>query len=435
MEKIRLLDNIDASQDLLSVPDTLLKVLDAVSSEDSSPDRIASIILNDPSLTAKVLKMANSSYYGRSAQIKTVHQGVRVLGGNAIKCIALSVSIFSAPKSGADSEADLIRRFYFHSLGVALLSRAIVEKVGGINSEEAFIAGLLHDLGGLSILYGYPKQYRKIRAAVDAGEDIIDVERRYFDVDHAELGSIIAGRWRLAESLLRVIRCHHHLQAEEDRDRMVRIVRLADILTNNIQTPNLKTIERCAPTISGLVEGLGLEREFLDSLAFLLMDETIKAAFHIGIDIGEPAELLNRANRELCNAYLMIESLFRERQELSGRLLAEERLAGMARSKNIAIATLSHYLNNVATAISGRVQLLQMALEKKDLVDKTGKTSASLKVIETSILRLLAVLAELKSVSRFDQQNFYNDSDAMNIDERIKERMQLLDQDQGVYHP
>jgi signal transduction histidine kinase len=101
----------------------------------------------------------------------------------------------------------------------------------------------------------------------------------------------------------------------------------------------------------------------------------------------------------------------------------------MMRSKNIAIATLSHYLNNVATAISGRVQLMQLALEKREVADPTGTFPTSLKVIENSLLKLLAVLAELKSLSRFDDQNFYNDSDALNIDERIRIRLQSLDKD------
>ena len=186
-------------------------------------------------------------------------------------------------------------------------------------------------------------------------------------------------------------------------------------------------MERYSEIIARLSADLKLEREFLDRISFLLLEETITAASNIGIDIGDTTELLNRANGEMCKAYLLIEGLFRERQELSGRLLVEERMAGMMRSKNIAIATLSHYLNNVATAISGRVQLMQLSLQNQEVVDPTGRFPNSLKVIENSLLKLLAVLAELKSLSRFDDQHFYNDSDALNIDERIRVRMQSLD--------
>ncbi|MGB5106800.1 MAG: HDOD domain-containing protein [Candidatus Zixiibacteriota bacterium] len=427
MEKIRLLDNIDASKDLLSIPDTLIKVLEAVSSEETSPDQIASIILKDPSLTAKVLKMANSSYYCRNTPIKTVHQGIRVMGANAIKCIALSVSVFTGPRKGANLSEETLRHFYFHCIGVGLLARKMAEQLHHKNPEEAFVAGLLHDLGKLYILNAHPEHYAKVAALEDAGDDILVAERKIFDVDHAELGSVIASRWRLPEDLQRVIRSHHQLQQDNREDVLLSIVKLANILTRNIQAPNLKIIERNALYVSELAGRLGLAREFLDGLAFELLDETITAAVNIGIDIGNQTDLLSRANRELCRSYLMIEGLFKERQELSGKLLAEERLAGMIRSKNIAIATLSHYLNNVATAISGRVQLLQMGLQKGDITDKSGKMPTSLGVIENSILKILAVLAELKAVSRFDDQEFYNDSDAINIDERIKERMDAFD--------
>lgn len=427
MDKIRLLDNIDASKDLLSIPDTLIKILDAVSSDDTSSDQIANIILKDPSLTAKVLKMANSSYYCRTSSIKTVHQGIRVMGANAIKCIALSVSVFTPPRKDAALREETLRFFYFHCIGVGLLARKISQEMGHKNPEEAFVAGLLHDIGKLYILNAHPEPYTRVALLEEAGEDILDAERKVFDIDHAELGSVIANRWRLPEELQRVIRSHHQLQQESRDDVLLSVVKLANILARNIQTPNLKAIERNALHVSELATKLGLNREFLDGLAFELLDETITLAEHIGIDIGNQNELLSRANRELCKSYLMIEGLFKERRELSGKLLAEERLAGMIRSKNIAIATLSHYLNNVATAISGRVQLLQMGIQRGEVTDTSGKVPGSLAVIENSILKILAVLAELKALSRFDDQEFYNDSDAINIDGRIKERMDAFD--------
>ncbi len=426
-EKISLLERVEATHDLLTIPDTLAEVLEAVSQDDCSPDDLADIIRRDPSLTAKVLKMSNSSFYTRGSEIRTVQQGIRVLGANAIKCIALSVTIFQPPnpESGLDQES--IRAFFFHCVGVGLLAKKIAQQTKLVNPEEAFVAGLLHDLGELFILNACPDVYQRVRKESDAGEDIIEVERRFFDVDHAELGSVIANRWRLPESLQTVIRSHHRVDVTPETDRMLAIVRLSDIMARNIQAPNLRVMERNRSLVEQLRELLGLEQHFMDSLAFLMLDETITIAGSFGIDVGNPAELLNRANRELCKSYLMIENLFKERSELSGKLLEEERIAGMMRSKNIAIATLSHYLNNVATAISGRVQLMQMMLANGDLVDNGGKMPGSLEVIERSITKVLAVLAELKSLSRFDTEDFYNDSDAINIDERIKERMEAIE--------
>jgi signal transduction histidine kinase len=220
-----------------------------------------------------------------------------------------------------------------------------------------------------------------------------------------------------------VIRNHHFVSLPQNEHTLCRIVRLADVIVMSIYSTSIQTLERSVSQIGRLSESLGIKKEFVDNLTFSLLDETLQAAGKIGIDIGDTTDLLNRANRELCKAYFTIEGLFRERQELSRKILCEERLEGMLQSKNIAIATLSHYLNNIATAISGRVQLLQMALNSGLLVDQKGTVPPSLKVIETSVARLLAVLAELRSLSSYDDQSFYNNSEALNIDEKLKERL------------
>lgn len=311
MEKIRLLDEIDSSKDLLSIPDTLVKILDAVSSDETSQDDIASIILRDPSLTAKVLKMANSSYYSRSGAIKTVHQGIRILGANAIKCIALSVSVFVPPKAKGAIDAATIRQFYFHCIGVGLLARKIAEELQMKNTEEVFIGGLLHDIGKMYMMNAHPVEYLKVKALTDRGVEVIEAERRFFDVDHSELGSVMAARWKLPPDLQRVMRGHHRIEIDPELERTTAIVRLADVLAHSIQTPNLKTMERNREVFSKFEQALKLKREFLDSLAFLLLDETIAVAGSFGIDVGDTTELLNRANRELCKSYLMIEDCSR----------------------------------------------------------------------------------------------------------------------------
>jgi signal transduction histidine kinase len=269
----------------------------------------------------------------------------------------------------------------------------------------------------------HPEVFVDVQQRVADGEDVIFIERELFDVDHAELGAVMAASWHLPTRLQNVMRCHH--ESGTNNDTLINTVKLANYVTNSVYSTNLKTVERQLGEIARLTEALGLDREFINSLTFVLVDETVNAAGNLGIDIGDASDLLGRANRELCKAYLMIENMFRDRQELSAKLLAEERSAGMIRSMNIAIATLSHYLNNIATAISGRVQLMQMQLSTGDLVDKKGKVPQALQVIETSVSKMMAVLSELKSLTELEDEAFYNDSDALNIDERIRQRLKF----------
>jgi len=211
---------------------------------------------------------------------------------------------------------------------------------------------------------------------------------------------------------------------------MVLIVRLADLVAHNINSSSIRVVERNMKWITEVSKLLDIDQEFINSLTFVMVEDVVETASTIGLNLGDEIDLMKRANQELCKAFMMIEELFKERQELTQKMLAEERLEGMLRSKNIAIATLSHYLNNVATAISGRVQLMQLGVANNDITDKANSLGSSLKVIDNSIAKILAVLDELKSLSRFDDQTFYNDSDALNIDERIKERMEALDESQ-----
>ncbi len=94
MKKISIVDQIRRDSDLLSLPQVLSEVLKEVGKEDFSANKLADIILKDPSLTSRVLKMSNSSFYQRFAEIKTVHQAISVLGATTVKCLALSTSVF-----------------------------------------------------------------------------------------------------------------------------------------------------------------------------------------------------------------------------------------------------------------------------------------------------------------------------------------------------
>ena len=121
--------------------------------------------------------------------------------------------------------------------------------------------------------------------------------------------------------------------------------------------------------------------------------------------------------------YLTVENLFKERQELSRKLLLEERAKGAIESKNIAMATLSHYLNNAAMAISGRSQILRMRVKKGESDGIVKDLPASLDVVDRSIKKIVAVLAEIGEISPIDEVEFLSTSKAMNIDDRLEKRM------------
>jgi signal transduction histidine kinase len=179
-------------------------------------------------------------------------------------------------------------------------------------------------------------------------------------------------------------------------------------------------------------EALGLSSEQLETIIASIMPDTIKLSSFLETDIGTVDEILARANKEMWRSFLTVQNLFRERQELTRQLLLEERQRGAMESKNIAIATLSHYINNATAGWYGHIQLLRQKLNRQDDQRLIKDLPASLDVMENAIKRILAVIAEIKEISPIDDVSFYHMSQAMNIDERVIKRLKTMSIDSEV---
>ena len=144
------------------------------------------------------------------------------------------------------------------------------------------------------------------------------------------------------------------------------------------------------------------------------------------VDIGDTERLLQRANSEIWNSYLTIERLFRERKELSSKLIREERLKAALEAKDVALSTLSHYVNNAAMVISGHVQLLNQLQEQDKLAEMSAQVPRTAKMISKSIWRIVAVMQEMREISPLEQIEYFQMSKAMNIDDRIDDRLRKI---------
>ncbi len=415
--------------DIFALPQVLVEVLQIVDNEDAPIGKLTAAIMHDPCLTAKILKMANSSYYTRGIEISTVNQAIVRLGFSMVKCLVLSASIFQPNKRLEEVEGFDIRELYSCFLGVAIASRLIAERTDYPKREEAFVAGLLHDFGHIYLLKVSPEKHIPLLREHFYSQDLRMVERETYGMDHAQIGRAIAHKWALPNCLASAIGNHHMNIDRNSIDSVSRldlIVMLADHVSRRAYSNEKRNIERYLKTVTLISDALNVDKEFMAELSLTLASEIIDAAQFLGIDIGDPFTILQRANKKLFESYVTIESLFKERHVLSQRILEEERRVGMMRSKNIAIATLSHYINNAATIISGRAQLMQMMLKSGEIKDSGNKVAAALDLTETSLSKIMAVLSELKDLTSLDDGEFYNDSDALNIDEKVHRRMEAM---------
>lgn len=428
MNKIDILAQIHSNDKLLSLPQVLSEILEEVGKDDFSSDSLAKIILKDPSLTSRLLKMANSSFYQRVTNITTVHQAVSILGVTTVKCLTLSASIFNPERIAASTGVDP-KEFFAYSLSIASASEKIAQTVQYPSPEEAFIAGLLHDIGVLFFLHHYPDRYACILRGEIRAESLVDAEMDEFGVDHCDIGYHLAEVWRLPDYVADAIISHHGRLSTAPSSVLQNIVGLAVHLTSDRFSGFEINLERRLKMIGELSQRLSLMKSQVDEISSSLLAGTIRTAEYLGVDIGNIEDMLIRANQEIWHSFLTIENLFRERQELSQSLLRQEREKGAIEAKNVAMATLSHYLNNATMAIYGRSQLLRLKLAKGDTENLLARLPNDLEVVDRSIERIVAVLEEMREISPINQQKYYDMSKALNIDDRIEQRLEKMDAD------
>jgi two-component system cell cycle response regulator len=422
MDKVSIIEKIRTNDKLLSLPQVMSEVLREVGKEDFSPDSLARIILKDPSLTGRTLRLSNSSFYHRFSCIKSVNQAISVLGVTTVKCLALSSSIFHpekvARKSGVDPKA-----FFSYVLSVASASEKIARSIEFKSPDEAFVAGLLHDIGVLFFLHHYPSEYHQIIDKKVRAANLLEAEIKVFGIDHCEVARHLAKVWNLPDYIVSSITGHHRL-TDLDKDSVLQnIVRLAVLMTSDHFSGYEMGLQQRLTHIKSLSDQLSLSKEQVNGISCSLLSGTIDIANYLGIDIGNIEELLMKANEEIWKSYLTIENLFKERQELTQKLLNEERAKGALESRNIAMATLSHYLNNAVMAIYGRSQIMRMLFDGGQRDKLLDEMPTNMEAIDRAVQRIVAVLEEMKEISPIDHEKFDSMSAALNIDDRIEKRL------------
>ncbi len=272
MDKTSIFDHIRQNDQILSLPQTLSEILTEVGKENFSPDSLARIILKDPSLTGKILQLANSSYYHQLSEIKTVQQAVSILGMTTVKCMALSTSVLHPDKIASESGVDP-RAFFTYVLSIAAASEQLSSSMGHKASEEAFVAGLLTDIGILYFLHHYPDEYGNVVSGQTSGATLVQSEREVFGTDHVEVGLLLAETWGLPDYVLHAIGGHHNAPTVRDDHPLTCSVKLAVLLTVDEFSGYKRPIEKRLEDVNQIVAELEISRELVDEVLKSLLGE------------------------------------------------------------------------------------------------------------------------------------------------------------------
>jgi len=418
---------IAQSNDLLALPDAVLEILDSVSKDDVSFEALAEVIRRDPALTGRLLKIANSPFYGLTHRVNSIHQAIMVMGVTTVKCLALSASLFNANRLQNELEID-INALYGNFVTTAMTCRKLAVACDYPAPEDAFTCGLLLDIGLLYFLDHYVDDYRTVIRNARQYGSLLQAEKQKFGITHEEVGQLIAEKWRLPEHLISAIG-NHHIHGSQARKNLDDIVRLAVVLGRDIimDHENLDYEEKITK-ITFMAKRLGVDEQQLGDISGAIIRDSLSFAKAINIEVEDFETILVRSNKEIFCTYMSLQRLFQERQELTSRLLNEERERGILEAKQVATSTLAHYINNAAMEVSGHSQILRMSLSSKNADEITGMLPGELDVIDVAVRKIVAVIEELSEVNILDDMEYFDKSRILNIDEKIKARLEDIDQ-------
>jgi putative nucleotidyltransferase with HDIG domain len=231
---------ISQIESLPSLPSIYTEIVAEMQSDDPSIKKVGEIISKDLSMTAKILQMVNSAFFGLFQKIKSPEQAVMMLGSETIKALVLSAKIFSEFNQKSFSWFK-IDELFDHSLAVSLYAKTIIKNEnldqGLINNS--MMAGLLHDLGKLILATNFEKSYRQVLAAAQGTDkNLLDLEYETFGTSHAEVGAYLMGLWRLDNAIIEAIAFHHLPARSMTRDiGLLTAVHVGNTLEHEARTP------------------------------------------------------------------------------------------------------------------------------------------------------------------------------------------------------
>ncbi len=258
---------IEKADNIPPLPEIVNKILEEINDPNSSPIDFQKIILNDPALTIKVLRMANSAFYGYSRHIDTVSQAVIILGLNTLKSIVVAASAYTALSKSNSSYGLAHGDFYAHSVATAIGAKLIAKYIGYKNNEKIFIAGLLHDIGKELLGSHIKNHIEKIIKMAETKNMSFDIaETQVIGFNHCDTGAELADQWNLPQLISDVNKYHHTPSAcVSDNTDIVGIIHIADIISYSI-TPKFGIDGKLYKPLKGIFHKYKIDKNTRDQL-------------------------------------------------------------------------------------------------------------------------------------------------------------------------
>jgi HD-like signal output (HDOD) protein len=266
-------DKIKTIANLPTLPHIASRLMRIVNSPSASADTVAALVSQDISLSAKVLRLANSAFYGIPRSVNTLNNAVIILGFKIIQTMVLSLTVFDMFAQGGEKRPAPFDRdaFWEHSLRCAVIARLLAHKRKrnyALDPEEAFCAGLLHDIGKVVMEQYLNKDFHMALYHAQANKiPIFDAEREVLGYTHCDVASWLTGTWSLPEEIEQPLVCHHEPEEATICADAVWVCHIANIMSK-IDTVNEAAVEDTLKELEPKSKQLGLyTRDLMDVLA------------------------------------------------------------------------------------------------------------------------------------------------------------------------
>ncbi len=213
---------------LRSIDSALRELLNA---DQRYTQQIAEVIRRDPSLTARLLRLVNSVYYGLSTPIQNLEEAVLYLGLRQIRQLVMVTPILEDFQKMTGGVHFSWREFWQHCIGTAILTREVMAALNAPSDETDYVAGLIHDVGKIAMAYAFPDHFQAIYQEADGlDNNLMEREQEILGINHAELGAMYLRNYSLPDALVDTARYHHLPERAGERAPIVAAVQIADLL-------------------------------------------------------------------------------------------------------------------------------------------------------------------------------------------------------------
>jgi diguanylate cyclase (GGDEF)-like protein len=306
-ETKKLLEVVQHTDRLPTLPGIAMKILEAVKNEKNSLTEIANILSTDPSLSAEVLRIINSSFYSLKVKVTTVQHAVSLLGISAVKNLALSFSLIRDYRKGTLNQFDY-SQFWKGSLVGAIACKLISERLIPRFAEDAFFLGLIHNVGILALHQCMPEQYSLVTQEMDTSLcSYHEAENCIFGMNHMELGEYLVRKWGLPETFCASIKNHHDPNLSnknsDDNEIITRSLCLSSLFIDTIIYKDKRFYEAIAQ-LEYLIKEYGYSDKLpIVKIAEIIQEQTksIFPIFDIKIAEEDYLRMMEEARDELIN--------------------------------------------------------------------------------------------------------------------------------------